>query len=220
MTRVEALRILGLASNATRADARKAHRQLVKTVHPDKNPDPHARHLFHLVQEAYELISTTQEQVWAGEREARARAEREYKEREARARAEWEAKERAYRERRAREARERQAREAQRKWERRRAAAATGITGVIGCSYKVPMIVMAVICPGVSIVLCYIIATAFQFKWIISFAPLVGVGSLILAYHLWELADKRVKEHQLRTFDKNNPSPSEDTRKESPHDIT
>ena len=100
------------------------------------------------------------------------------------------------------------------KWERRRAAAATGITGVIGCSYKVPMIVMAVICPGVSIVLCYIIATVFQFKWIISFAPLVGVGSLILAYHLWELADKRVKEHQLRKFDKNNPPPSKDAKEE------
>ncbi|MDE0041985.1 MAG: DnaJ domain-containing protein [Candidatus Poribacteria bacterium] len=218
MTRAEALRILGLEPGATPTEARKAHRQLVKTVHPDKNPDPNARHLFHLVQEAYELMSTTQEQVRAGERETRARAEREYKEREARARAEWEAKERAYREGRAREARERQAREAQRKWERQRAEAAIGITGVIGCSYKVPMAVMAVICPGVSLVLCYIIATMLHFKWIFSFAPLVGVGSLILAYHLWELADKRVKEYQLRKFDKNNPPPSNGTTERTTDD--
>ena len=218
MTRAEALRILGLEPDATPVEAKKAHRQLVKTVHPDKNPDPNARHLFHLVQEAYELTSTTQEQVRAGEREARARAEREYKEREARARVEWEAKERAYRERRAREARERQLREAQRKWERQRAEAATGITGAIGCSYKVPMVVMAVICPGVSLVLCYITATMFHFKWIFSFAPLVGVGSLILAYHLWELADKRVKEYQLRKFDKNNPLPSKGTTERTADD--
>lgn len=214
MTRAEALRILGLEPGATPVEARKAHRQLVKTVHPDKNPDPNARHLFHLVQEAYELISTTQEQVRAGERETRARAEREYTEREARARADWEAKERAYRERRAKEARERQAREAQRKWERQRAEAATGITGIIGCSYKVPMLVMAVICPGVSLVLCYITATMFRFNWIFSLAPLVGVGSLILAYHLWELADKRVTEYQLRKFDRNNPPPSKDAKEE------
>ncbi|MDE0299955.1 MAG: J domain-containing protein [Candidatus Poribacteria bacterium] len=214
MTRAEALRILGLQPDATQAEARKAHRQLVKAVHPDKNPDPNARHLFHLVQEAYELISTTQEQVRVGEREARARAEREYREREARARAEWEAKERAYKERRAKETRERQAREAQRKWERQRTDAAIGITGALGCSYKVPMLVMAVICPGISLVLCYILAAMLDFEWIFSLAPLVAVGSLILAYRLWELADKRVKEYQLREFDKHNPPPSKGAKEE------
>ena len=209
MRRSEALRILGLEPNATLTEAKKAYRQLVKAVHPDKNPDPNARHLFHLVQDAYELISTTQEQAWASEREARARAEREYKEREARVRAEWEAKERV------REARERQAREAQRKWERQRAAAATGIEGIIGCSYKVPIVMIAVLCPGASLALCYIVEKVFHFKWMIALAPILSVGSIFLASHLWELAGKRVKEYQLKKYDKNNPSPSEDATEQS-----
>jgi hypothetical protein len=204
-----------LEPNATLAEAKKAYRQLVKAVHPDKNPDPNARHLFHLVQEAYELISTTQEQAWASESEARARAEREYKEREARVRAEWEAKERAYKERRAREAKERQAREAQREWERQRAAAATGIEGIIGCSYKVPIVMIAVLCPGASLALCYIVEKVFHFKWMIALAPILSVGSIFLASHLWELAGKRVKEYQLKKYDRNNPPPSQDATEQS-----
>ena len=63
MTRAEALRILGLEPDATPTEVKQTYRQLVKAVHPDKNPAPNARHLFQLVQEAYESISTTEEQA-------------------------------------------------------------------------------------------------------------------------------------------------------------
>ena len=85
-----------------------------KAAHPDKNPAPNAEDLFKRVQEAYEFISTTEEQEQTRERvareyrdratsEARARAAREWAERETRqkqerARAEKEARERADRE--------------------------------------------------------------------------------------------------------------------------
>ena len=96
MTRAEALRILGLEPNATLADVKKAYRQLVKTVHPDKSPAPDAGRHFMRVQEAYEFISTTaeeQEQTREGmareyrdraASEARARDAREWTERETR----------------------------------------------------------------------------------------------------------------------------------------
>ena len=106
MIRAEALRILGLEPNATLADVKKAYRQLVKTVHPDKNPAPNARHLFQLVQEAYESISTTEDQA----KENRDRAERE---------------------KRAKEAREKQAKEELRKWEQQREHASEGLSGVL-----------------------------------------------------------------------------------------
>ena len=83
MTLDEALRILGLESNATLDDARKAYRDLVKVVHPDKDSSPGAKQRFILVQDAYEVITSQQ---WQGEptRAEKARRERERKEREAR----------------------------------------------------------------------------------------------------------------------------------------
>ena len=97
MTRDEALRILGLESNATLDDARKAYRDLVKVVHPDKDSSPGAKQRFILVQDAYEVITSQQ---WQGEptRAEKARRERERKEREAGAKAERERQEREARE--------------------------------------------------------------------------------------------------------------------------
>ena len=80
MTRDEALRILGLESNATLADAKKAYRDLVKVIHPDKDPSPGAKQRFLLVQDAYEVITNQQEQ---GE-PAKAEKARWYREGEAR----------------------------------------------------------------------------------------------------------------------------------------
>ena len=62
MTRDEALRILGLESNATLEDAKKAHRDLVKVIHPDKDSSPGAKQRFILVQDAYEVITNQQKQ--------------------------------------------------------------------------------------------------------------------------------------------------------------
>ena len=57
MTRDEALGILGLESDATLADAKKAYRDLVKVIHPDKDPSPGAKQRFILVQDAYTMIT-------------------------------------------------------------------------------------------------------------------------------------------------------------------
>ena len=98
MTREEALERMGLKPNATRQDIRKAYRQLIKAAHPDKNKAPGADHLFKLVQQAYEVLTSEnrQEQEEAGARAendraeaaARAQKERERATRESRARAE------------------------------------------------------------------------------------------------------------------------------------
>lgn len=144
MTRIEALRILGLKPDATPDEVKKAYRQLVIAVHPDKNPAPNARHLFQLVQEAYEFIRAAEEHEQRKERAARGyteraaneakaraareRAERESRQREERATAEKEARERTEREKRAKEAREKQAEEEIKEWERQRDEAATGLS--------------------------------------------------------------------------------------------
>ena len=122
MTRDEALRILGVESNATLDDAKKAYRDLVKVIHPDKDPSPGAKQRFILVQDAYEMITNADQQVqgehgraekapWDREREqreARARADRERQEREAREQKERkrQANERANRERQEKEQRD------------------------------------------------------------------------------------------------------------------
>lgn len=137
MTRVEALRILGLEPNATPAEVKRAYRQLVKAVHPDKSRAPNAEQRFKRVQEAYEFISTIEEQGQTKERvareyrdsaasEARAETAREWAERETRQEQE---RAKADREKRAREAAEKAAKEAevQRDWERQRDEAATGL---------------------------------------------------------------------------------------------
>ncbi|MDE0299956.1 MAG: J domain-containing protein [Candidatus Poribacteria bacterium] len=132
MTRAEALRILGLEPDATPIEVKRAYRQLVIAVHPDKNPAPNARHLFQLVQEAYEFISTIEQQEHAREardraerqakaRTAREKAEREARRKEERERAERDARDRAERQAKARAARERAEREAKQKEERERA---------------------------------------------------------------------------------------------------
>ena len=149
MTCAEALRILGLEPDATPAEAKRAYRQLVKAVHPDKNAAPNARHLFQLVQEAYEFISTIEEQEQTrervtreardrAEREARARAAREWAERETRQKQE---RERADREKRTREAKEKAAKEAEarKEWKRQRDEAVIGVNGCIGRCLVMPM---------------------------------------------------------------------------------
>jgi DnaJ-class molecular chaperone len=50
---------LGLSSAATLADIKKAFRQKASALHPDKNTAPDAPERFRQVQEAYEVLSDT-----------------------------------------------------------------------------------------------------------------------------------------------------------------
>lgn len=49
--------ILGIAKDATQSDIKAAYRSLVRTLHPDVNPDPGAKQSFLEVQKAYEALS-------------------------------------------------------------------------------------------------------------------------------------------------------------------
>ena len=51
---------LGLASDATLADIKKAFRQKASTTHPDRNSAPDAAMRFRAVQEAYETLADVQ----------------------------------------------------------------------------------------------------------------------------------------------------------------
>jgi curved DNA-binding protein CbpA len=50
---------LGLASDATLADVKKAFRQKASQYHPDRNTAPDAPARFRAVQEAYDVLSDT-----------------------------------------------------------------------------------------------------------------------------------------------------------------
>ncbi len=50
---------LGLRSDATLADIKKAFRQKASQFHPDRNSDPEAPARFREVQEAYDVLSDT-----------------------------------------------------------------------------------------------------------------------------------------------------------------
>jgi molecular chaperone DnaJ len=52
MTRAEALEILGLDSDASLDDARKAYRALAKTYHPDKSSASNATVMFRIISNA------------------------------------------------------------------------------------------------------------------------------------------------------------------------
>ncbi|RKU19775.1 hypothetical protein C6501_01110 [Candidatus Poribacteria bacterium] len=65
MTRAEALEILGLDSNASLDDARKAYRTLAKIYHPDKSSSPNATAMFRIVFEAWEVIQNTADEQYA-----------------------------------------------------------------------------------------------------------------------------------------------------------
>src|SRR6266511_3680423 len=49
--------VLGVERNATADEIRRAHRKLVRQLHPDVNPDASAAERFKEVQEAYEVLS-------------------------------------------------------------------------------------------------------------------------------------------------------------------
>ncbi len=49
--------VLGVKRNATADEIRRAHRKLVRQLHPDANPDASAAERFKEVQEAYEVLS-------------------------------------------------------------------------------------------------------------------------------------------------------------------
>jgi curved DNA-binding protein CbpA len=52
---------LGLSSDATLADIKKAFRQKASLLHPDKNTAANAAQLFREVQEAYEVLSDAEQ---------------------------------------------------------------------------------------------------------------------------------------------------------------
>ena len=54
-------KLLGLSTEASQDDIRKAHRKLARQYHPDANPeDPRAEERFKEVQQAYEVLSNPQ----------------------------------------------------------------------------------------------------------------------------------------------------------------
>jgi DnaJ-class molecular chaperone len=48
--------ILGISGSASGEDIKKAYRARAKTVHPDRNDDPHAHEEFLLIKAAYEIL--------------------------------------------------------------------------------------------------------------------------------------------------------------------
>ena len=206
MTRVEALRILGLEPDATPTEVKRAYRQLVKTVHPDKNPAPDARHLFQLVQEAYEFIINIEQQEQAregAERETRAQASREWAERETsqrkeRTRTEKEARDRDDRERRKRDAEEKAAKEADalRKWEEQRKHAAEDLSALL---FFPGVILIPALCGGTLAAANFF---GFELSWLqLPLIPISLVVSLCKV-NSWS------KKYQLRRFYRNHPPPA------------
>ena len=64
MTRAEALEILGLDSDASLDDARKAYRALAKAYHPDKSLASNATVIFRIISDTWEIIQNTAEQEY------------------------------------------------------------------------------------------------------------------------------------------------------------
>lgn len=53
--------VLGVSSDATDEEIKRAYRKLVIATHPDRFPgDPEKAEIFHRIQEAYEMVDTPQ----------------------------------------------------------------------------------------------------------------------------------------------------------------
>ena len=109
MTHQRAYEILGISSDTSPEDAKKAYRALVKAYHPDKNTASNASFMFRLVQEAWQNIqddldrkrteateSRSQDAAEAEFKKAIEKQRQLYKEVMAYKQPEWDAKERAY----------------------------------------------------------------------------------------------------------------------------
>ncbi|MDE0011633.1 MAG: DnaJ domain-containing protein [Candidatus Poribacteria bacterium] len=62
MTPEHAYEILGLNSDVSRDDAKKAYRELVKVYHPDKNTAANANVMFRLIQDAWNCLQSAYEE--------------------------------------------------------------------------------------------------------------------------------------------------------------
>lgn len=54
--RYDHYRVLGIARDASSQEVKRAYRERVKVCHPDRNEEPGARNLFHVVHSAYETL--------------------------------------------------------------------------------------------------------------------------------------------------------------------
>ena len=56
-------RVLGVSSDASDAEIKRAYRKLARQYHPDVNPDPAAQEKFGEVSRAYEVLSDPQKRA-------------------------------------------------------------------------------------------------------------------------------------------------------------
>ena len=75
MPRNKYYKILGLSTNATENDVRKAYRKLVMKYHPDKNQNPGAEDLFIQITEAYEILTGKKDAPVSAERRSQPQTE-------------------------------------------------------------------------------------------------------------------------------------------------
>ncbi len=68
LLRYDHYKVLGIARDATLPEVKQAYRRCVKYCHPDRNPSPKAATVFHVVHEAYCVLSDTDQRARYDER--------------------------------------------------------------------------------------------------------------------------------------------------------
>lgn len=58
---IDYYKVLGISKNAKASEIKEAYRQMAKTYHPDRNPEPEAHEQFLLINKAYKILSDKDE---------------------------------------------------------------------------------------------------------------------------------------------------------------